>query len=86
MRLLQIVFVAGLLAFFVSETNAEILLDWNFDDPAGTSLSQVENEGSEYWAAFEQDIGSSATTGDGVFRIQTPSEKGLRRRIVKINY
>lgn len=62
--------LAGLLAFFAPGAQADISVDWTFDDPAGTLLSNTVNSGTENWTNWDADIGQSATTGDGVFRIQ----------------
>jgi serine-type D-Ala-D-Ala carboxypeptidase (penicillin-binding protein 5/6) len=65
-RLLCIALLAWLSA---ATSQAEFLLDWKFEDPEGTPLSQLENQVPQE-ASFHADLDSSVTTGAGTFRIR----------------
>jgi poly(3-hydroxybutyrate) depolymerase len=57
---------------------AEVLHDWQFADPAGTTLSAAHNRARAF-VRWDGNLTDSTTTGDGLLRIRRSGEPTSRR-------
>lgn len=64
-----VILASALSTFGWLTAQGNMLQDWQFSEPTGTGLVGVTNSGSDF-AVWDDNIGDSSTTGNGVYRIQ----------------